>query len=107
VDVFFADHGLAETCASEQAMQRRVGAVRARRLALRLQQLRVVDTLADMATLTARIHALAGELTGPLVLDLDAACRVLLEPATDERADGGVDWSEVRQVVIISITHRD
>ena len=37
-------------------MQRRVGAVRARRLALRLQQLRVVDTLADMATLTARIH---------------------------------------------------
>jgi proteic killer suppression protein len=105
VDVYFADRQLAETCSTERELKRRFGAVRAKRIGVRLQQLRVADTLHDLRSLTARVHELRGDLAGLVALDLDGPYRLLVEPAmTDGQTDGPLDWSAVTAVVVTEIT---
>lgn len=105
VDVFFADRQLADVCASEKQMKRRFGTLRARRIAMRLQQLRVSDDLADLRTVTTRVHALHGDLAGLVALDLDGPYRLIVEPVWPPTHDGGdSDWSTVTSVVVRDIT---
>lgn len=105
VDVFFADRQLAEVCASEKQMKRRFGAVRAKRIAMRLQQLRVADDLADLRAVTTRVHALHGDLAGMVALDLDGPYRLVVEPVWPPEHDSSeTEWSAVTSVVVQDVT---
>jgi len=85
-------------------MKRKYGQIRAKKLATRLQQLRVAETLQDITLVTSRCHALTGDLAGALALDLDGPYRLVFEPLTwiPDR-HGRLDWSAVKAVVIIEI----
>jgi proteic killer suppression protein len=104
VDVFYADRKLAAVCASMAKMTRAFGAVRARRVAMRLQQLRVAETLAELRLATGRCHELTEDRKGCVALDLDGPYRLVFEPVewvADVR--GHLDWSAVRAVVVLEI----
>jgi toxin HigB-1 len=104
VDVYFVDRQLAEVCASERAMRRKFGVVRAKRLAARLQQLRVADNLQDLTTVTTRCHELKGDLAGVLALDLDGPYRLLFEPVNwDVDDQNQLDWLAVKAVAITGV----
>jgi plasmid maintenance system killer protein len=105
LEVSFDDADLAKTCRNEREMLRRYGAVRAKKLQLRLKTLRSAETLADMRSLPGRCHELHGDLAGTLSLDLDHPYRLLIRPADATRhgRDGGLDWSAVCAVVVVGI----
>ncbi len=101
VDVFFGDEWLADVCESEREMRRAFGLVRAKRLGVRLQQLRVAETLADIRLITTRCHELTGDLRGYLALDLDGPYRLLFRPLDGSRLPvQAQDWSVIRAVLI-------
>jgi proteic killer suppression protein len=102
MEVLYANTRLATTMSREKDMVRAYGAVRARRIQLRLQQLRVAETLAEARQLTGRVHELTGDLRGVVAMDLDGPYRLLLRPV-DERGEimpPPVDWDAARCVVI-------
>lgn len=102
MEVYFSDRKLAAVCASEREMKKRFGAERARRLATRLQQLDVADTLADLRLVTARVHELTGNRAGLIALDLDGPNRLLIEPIVDTQARP-LTWDLVTAVAVIEI----
>ena len=104
MEVGYASQRLANTCASSKKLIREFGQVRAKRIMVRLQQLRVADTLADLRLVTTRVHELTGDLKGSIALDLDGPFRLLFEPVdwiTNEQ--GGLDWSAVDSVVVTQV----
>ena len=106
MEVFFDDPSLAEVCASEKELRKRCGTVRAKRIQQRLKDLRAAETLADMRHLPGRCHELRENLAGHLSLDLDHPYRLLFRPTEDTEPGpgGGLDWSGVRTVTVVSVT---
>lgn len=104
MEVFFADRRVAGVCSSMKTMRRKYGEVRAKRLAVRLQQLRLAPTLADITEVTGCCHELTGNLRGQLAVDLDGPYRLLFS-ALDEcgRRRGPGDWSTVLAIVVEGI----
>lgn len=101
MEVVYASRRLASACASRKEAQKQYGAVRARRLAVRLQQLRVAESLADLAEVAGRCHELSGELRGTFALDLDGPYRLLFTPLGDDgRRRAAGDWASVTAVVV-------
>lgn len=103
MEVYFSDRKLSVACASEREMRKRYGSERARRLATRLQQLRIADTLADLRLVTARVHELTGDRVGMVALDLDGPYRLVLQPLADGVEGGPLRWDRVKAVVVIEI----
>lgn len=105
MEVSFDDADLAKTCGNEREMLRKYGAVRAKKLQLRLKTLRSAGTLADMRSLPGRCHELLGGRGGQLSLDLDHPYRLLFRPVDDlpPGPGGGLDWSTVSAVVVVGI----
>lgn len=110
MEVSFEDPDLAETFRNEREVRKKHGAVRAKKIQQRLEDLEAAETLATMRTLPGRCHELRGDRAGQLSLDLDHPYRLLFRPAgnPDPGPGGGLDWSAVRAVVVIGIedTHR-
>lgn len=105
MDVYFADRRLADTCASEKAMCRQFGSARAKKVALRLQQLELADNLEHLKNVVPRTHALRGDFAGKVALDLDGPYRLIIEPLLPEdHEDSDMDWSAVIEVTVIEIT---
>lgn len=105
MEVVFSSQRLRDTCASEKKMVRQFGRVRARKLAMRLQQLRVAETLDDVRAMTGRCHLLSGDRSGYLALDLDGPYRLIFRPAEWlENDSGGLDWKGVKSVAVLEIT---
>ncbi|MFK0194235.1 hypothetical protein [Kitasatospora sp. NPDC090308] len=100
--VDFADARLRDTCASDKAMVRAFGAVRARRLQLRLQHLRVAETLAELRDLGGRPHELTGDFKGSIAVSLDGPYRLVMRPldANGDVIEPPIDWGSVKAVVI-------
>jgi plasmid maintenance system killer protein len=110
VEVSFDDADLAETFLNARELRKKHGAVRARRIQQRLEDLEAAETLAAMRSAPGRCHELRGDRAGQLSLDLDHPYRLLFRPAgnPDPGPGGGLNWSAVRAVVVIGIedTHR-
>lgn len=110
MEVSFDDPDLAETFRNERELRKKHGAVRAKKIQQRLNDLDAAETLAIMRTAPGRCHELRGDRAGQLSLDLDHPYRLLFRPVgnPDPGPGGGLDWSAVRAVVVIGIedTHR-
>lgn len=106
VDVLFASSKLQKTCSTRGLLMKRFGDVGAKKIELRLQQLRAVATLEDMRHLPGRCHELSGDLAGMLAIDVHHPHRLILRPAAEPpplKADGGLDWASVEAVVITDV----
>ncbi|MGC9454678.1 MAG: type II toxin-antitoxin system RelE/ParE family toxin [Phycisphaerae bacterium] len=88
-------------------MRAKWGQRAAKKLQLRLEQLGAADCLADMSRLPgARCHQLTGDRAEILSVDLVHPYRLLFvvanEPAP-RKPDGGLDWSQITEIEILSI----
>lgn len=79
----------------------------ARKLRQRLAELEGLDVLADASMLPAlRCHELTGNRKGQLAIDLVHPNRLIFRPGHDPlptKADGGLDWSKVTDIVVIEV----
>lgn len=103
--MFFEDADFAKTCRNERDLRKRHGAVRARKIQLRLKTLAGAETLADLRDLPGRCHELHGDRAGALSLDLDHPFRLLFrpEPVPEPGPGGGLGWRAVTAVTVIGI----
>ncbi len=73
----------------------------------RMFELRAADTLADIPkSPPPRCHELKGNKKGQLSVDLVHPMRLILKPGnipTPQKADGGLDWGGVTEIIIIGI----
>ncbi len=79
----------------------------AKRIHQRLQEFEAADNLEIIRLFPgANCHELTGELAGRLAVNISANYRLILQPAEDPppiKADGGLDWSAVTEILILDI----
>lgn len=105
MDIIFRTAKLRKVCNDAKQAARTYGTVGARKLRLRLDELRAAETLADMLLLPqARCHELKADLAGKISLNLQHPYRLIIEPANDPaptRPDGGLDWQRITAVRVL------
>jgi plasmid maintenance system killer protein len=78
----------------------------ARVIRRRLDDLDAAETLEDMRNIAGRCHELLGDRAGQLSLDLAHPQRLIFVPQGERvlrKADGGLDWTQIRSVRILGI----
>jgi len=104
--ILFQDPDFQDECNNNKLLRRRQGDRRAKKIRLRLDDLRAAENLSSMKFLPGRCHELRGDRRGQLSLDLDHPWRLIFMPADDPPAlkeDGGIDWNNVRIVKILGV----
>jgi plasmid maintenance system killer protein len=106
MDIVFNNDKFKKECNDQRLLEKSQGAVRAKRIRRRLDDLRSVNVLEDMRNLPGRCHELLYDRAGQLSLDLDHPYRLIFEPANEPipvKADGGLDWKQVTTVRILGV----
>ena len=107
VDILFSSSKLQKQCCEQKKAVRTWGAIQAKLIGRRLDQLKAAETLDVMPKLgQGRCHPLTGERAGQFSLDLEHPYRLILEPANEpvpRKPDGGVDLSMVTTVRILGV----
>lgn len=107
MDIYFRSRKLQKSCNSAKDMKARWGQRAAKKLQLRLWQLSAAESLEDMSKLPgARCHQLKGNRAETLSVDLVHPYRLLFVVANEpvpRKPDGGLDWSQVTEIEIVSI----
>ncbi len=107
MEISLASGKMAKLCNSQREMRSKLGPRCAERLQQRLEELRAAATLEDMRSLPgARCHELTQDRKGQLAVDLVHPRRLVFEPEGDPvptKADGGLDWSRVTEIVIVEV----
>jgi plasmid maintenance system killer protein len=107
MEVDFANDRVRALCGDVRKFRRKHGEPSARKLRARLADLRAARTLEDLRDLPGRCHELLGADAGSLALDLAGGLRLIFRPAEDpppSKADGGLDWGQVRSIQILEVT---
>lgn len=106
MEVFFATKELASRLGSERDRVKEFGADGARRIDLRLQQMRSAPTLEDLRGLPGRHHELTGDLRGHFAVDVQETYRLIFRPTGPDNpcaGDGGRSWTTVDSITITEI----
>lgn len=105
MEIHFKDKYIAELCNTQKVAIKRLGAVCAKILRRRLDQLRAAAHLGVMKTLPGRCHELKGDRKGQLSLDLEQPLRLLFKGEGENiyKEDTGLDWNLVKSVNILGI----
>jgi plasmid maintenance system killer protein len=106
MDIVFNNDKFKKECNDQRLLEKSQGAVRAKRIRRRLDDLRSVNVLEDMRNLPGRCNELLYDRAGQLSLDLDHPYRLIFEPANEPipvKADGGLDWKQVTTVRILGV----
>lgn len=106
VVILFKTRKLEKLCNQDREAVRKLGKASAEKLRLRLDDLEAAASLATMASLGGRCHELKGDLRGCLAVELAGGERLVFEPAHDPiptKDDGGLDWSKVTCIRIVSV----
>lgn len=106
MDILFGTTKLAKACNSSRERVIEFGPERAKKVGIRLDQMRAAANLQTFKAVHPRCHPLTGNRAGQWSADLDGPYRLLFEivddPAPlDER--GSINLAEVRKVRIIQI----
>lgn len=106
MEIAFATTRLQKQCSSGRGLRRRLGDQVARKATAHLATLAAATSLEDLRYLPGRCHELRGDRDGQLAIDLPDGKRLVLEPAAEpapSKPDGGLDWTQVRDVRILEI----
>ncbi len=101
MDVAFASVQLRDLCASHSDLVRRYGDRQARRIAQRLQTLRVALDLTELKTMPGRLHPLVADRTDCFALDLIHPKRLVFEVDVNDGCD--VWTARAATVVVLEI----
>jgi plasmid maintenance system killer protein len=106
LNISFADKKFEKACNDYRLLVRKEGAVRARKLRQRLDDLEAAESLDVMRQLPGRCHELTGDRAGQFALDLDHPYRLIFIPDHNpipRKQDSGIDWTAVKAVKIIDV----
>jgi len=88
-------------------MQKKFGAIQAKKIQNRLDDIFAAETLEDFRSIfPGRCHELKGDRKGHISLDVVHPYRLLFrasESPPPSRTDGGLDWDSVHSVTIIEV----
>lgn len=104
LEIRFRDERLRMLCEQRRRMERKLGAVVARKLRARLSDLEDASCVAKLVAV--RPHPLRGNRAGQFALELHGGVRLVFEPLDQpppEKVGGGIDWSAVDAVRIAYI----
>lgn len=106
VIITFANEKLARQLTNEKTMLRTFGLDRSKALKRRIADLDAVEVLHEMLELPGHCEELRGDRAGQLSVRLTGNHRLIFEPKDQppaRKADGGLDWKNVRSVCIVEI----
>ncbi|MEU8279788.1 type II toxin-antitoxin system RelE/ParE family toxin [Microbispora bryophytorum] len=105
MEVYYEDTKFQQKVESDRERRREWGDAGAKKIATRLRDLRqTAETLEDMRHLPGHCHELTGDWSGHLSLRLDGGYRLIIRPREWAMNDsGGLNWSAVTAVVIVTI----
>lgn len=107
MEVAFSTKKLAKLCSSAKEIKAKWGLQMAEKLRQRLFELAAADTLDDVPRVPPpRCHELTADLKGKLAVDLVHPYRLVFAPDHDPRpemADGGLDWTQVTEIVVEAV----
>jgi len=104
MEIEFTSSGLRTLCEKTRLMNRKLGAVCARKLRTRLADLRAATTVAELAA--GRPHPLKGEGLGRFALDLHAGDRLVFESVDEPvpvNENGSIAWERVARIQVVFI----
>ncbi len=107
MNIAYANSRIEKICTDEKRGKKELGQVGMKILAGRMAQLAKAKNLEVLRHNPGGWHELSGSRWGQLAASLDGLNRLVFEPNNDPRpvkADGGLDWSSVTEIVIIEIT---
>lgn len=97
----FKDKKIRELCEKQAVADKKLGAVCARKLRARLDDLESADRVTDLTA--GNPHPLKGERSGQFALDLAGGWRLVFSPDHDPlpvHVDLSIDWSHVTLICI-------
>jgi toxin HigB-1 len=106
MEITFGTRRLQRTCESATEMRRAYGPVCARKLMLRLIELRAAPCLEDLRRLGGRCHELDADRAGQLAVDLPKGRRLVFVPSAGTPRKGrgrALDWTAIDAVEVIEI----
>lgn len=106
MDLTFRTKKLERLANDYRRCQRELGAIRSKLLNIRLNDLKVAETLEDVRQLPGRYHELTGDRKGQWACDLDHPYRLIFEPHENPipvTPDGNYLWIEIKGVKIVEI----
>ncbi len=110
MDITLKNKKLQKSCNEGAQLERTHGALRAKKIRLRLKELRAAISLMDLwppMSGPARCHELTeGKGSGQLSVDLDHPYRLIFVPDHEPvpvREDGGLNWSRVTAIKILGV----
>lgn len=102
--IIYASQTIQRLCEEDKHQRKQLGEKRAKRLKVRLSELRAVENVSQLQL--GRPHALTADRAGQYSVDLDGPMRLLFEP-TDQPPptlpSGGIDWQQVSSVRLLEI----
>ena len=99
--ILFGNKKVRELCEQQRVAEKRLGALCARKLRVRLSDIEASSRVTDLVA--GNPHPLKGDRHGQFALDLSGGWRLVFSPANDPcpiKDDGGINWT---QVTIVSI----
>ena len=106
MEILFKNRRLEKFCTHQRQLVKQWPPERSKRIRRRLDDLRAAENLNVMRVLPGRCHELRKIRGLQLSLNLDGPNRLIFEPADNPlpvKADGGLDWGEVRIVRILGV----
>lgn len=106
--LYFKNKKLEKLCNKPDKLVKELGALRAEKLQIRLNDLYTATTLEDVRNLPGHYHELVEDRKGQWACDLDQPYRLIFEPTekpipTDEH--GRYKWTEITIIDIVEITN--
>lgn len=101
MEIRFRDKKIRALCEKRAVAEKKLGAVCARKLLLRLQELEAASKVSDLVA--GNPHPLKGDRDGLFALNLAGGWRLVFAPADTPcptRPDGSIDWTNVTIVSI-------
>lgn len=108
MDISFHTSKLQKLANDDRLAIRKLGALRAELLRMRLDDLAAASTLEDVRQLPGHFHELKEDRKGQWACDLDQPYRLIFQPHEDpipEDENGKYIWIEITGVEIIEITN--
>ena len=106
MDILFGTNKMAKICNSGQERVKTYGPERAKKVGLRLDQMRASANLQDFRSVHPRCHPLTGDRNGQWSADLDGPYRLIFEIADEPiplNEHGNLDLAKVQKVRIIHV----
>jgi proteic killer suppression protein len=107
MEITFKTKKLKKICNEYKLSEKKFGSEQAKKLRLRLDELRAADSLEDISHLPPpRCHELSDNMKGKFSVDLKQPYRLIFEPNEERlplKDDGGINKERIRKIKILSV----